>query len=265
MVRLPEELTDLEKLALIPISYSRLDTAFGASFGCEAKYFYTYIQGEPREFGAPAALGNIVHDVLENTLEPDETIKTDIYEKMLEEFVVASETHDPEKEIPQDLYDVGRTMLSEFVDRHAGSSFPIHAKEMPFKVVIGTALVGGFIDRVDVEPDRVVITDYKTGKWEVPQKGIVNNLQLGIYALAAQKMFPDKEVYAQMYYLRSGKQKGHSFSESDLAAVESSVTFLVEELIVKQNYKFTSNFRACNWCDFAKSGVCPVGAKRLKR
>lgn len=60
-----DNLSDFEKLSLVDFSYSRIDTYNQ----CAAKYFYSYIQKEPRQFNAAATLGNIVHSVLENTLD----------------------------------------------------------------------------------------------------------------------------------------------------------------------------------------------------
>lgn len=51
-IRSLDELTDLEKLSLVDFSYSRLDTYKM----CPSKYFYTYIQKEPRSFNEPAVL-----------------------------------------------------------------------------------------------------------------------------------------------------------------------------------------------------------------
>lgn len=264
-VRLPEELTDLERLALIPVSYSRLDTYFNATFGCKAKYFYQYIAKEPQVFGAAALLGNVIHQVLENVLEDGMKIVPKLSEAFAAEFVVAMSDLDKEGIINNELQIVGMAMLNEFVDRHTGEKLQISEKEMEFEVVVGTALIRGYIDRVDVVGDRVNITDYKSGRIEVAAKDMHANLQLGLYALVADKMFPGKEIYAQMYYLRSGRQKGHLFTRDDLDAVESKLTSLVNELIVRQNYEFTSNPRTCYSCDYAKNGVCPMGTKRVRR
>ena len=51
-IRSLDELTDLEKLSLVDFSYSRLDTYKM----CPSKYFYAYIQKEPRSFNEPAVL-----------------------------------------------------------------------------------------------------------------------------------------------------------------------------------------------------------------
>lgn len=264
-IRLLEDLTDFEKLGLIPLSYSRISTLEGDAFSCLAKYFYTYIIGEPRQFGEAATLGNIIHDVLENKLEANETITEDLLDQLYLEFEERRVERDPDNEISEELIEIGKYMLTEFVDRHSGDSFPIESKEMEFQIVVGRGLINGFIDRVDIKGNRLIITDYKSGKNEVAQKHVPTNLQLGIYALAASKLYPGKEVYAQLYYLRSGKMKGHLFSEGDLSKVEQRLVEIADKLTTIQNYPTTSNVRVCYWCDHAKSGVCTVGAKRINR
>jgi hypothetical protein len=47
-----EDLDPLQKLSLLDFSYSRIDTYMQ----CPSKYFYSYIQKEPRLFGEAATL-----------------------------------------------------------------------------------------------------------------------------------------------------------------------------------------------------------------
>lgn len=51
-IRAIEDLDSLERLALVDFSYSRIDTYTQ----CPSKYFYSYIQKEPRLFGEAATL-----------------------------------------------------------------------------------------------------------------------------------------------------------------------------------------------------------------
>lgn len=113
--------------------------------------------------------------------------------------------------------------------------------------------------------DRVNIIDYKTGKWEVSQKEVPNNLQLGIYALAVSTAFPDKEIYAELYYLRSGKRKGHLFSKEDLNNVKIKILGNINKIIEDTSFLATSNGRICSYCEHAKSGACPTGVFRNKK
>lgn len=260
-VRLLEELTDLERLALIDVSYSRLDTFFGKDWGCQAKYFYTYITKEERQFGAAATLGNVVHTALENKLERGKKIEA---WELIKEYDTQLKEYDPDHKIDDQLRQAGREMIFEFVDRHEGQTFPIESKEQSFAIVVGNGLISGYIDRIDIYKHRLVIIDYKTGKKEVAQKNIANDLQLGIYALAMDKMYPGHEIYASLYYLRTGRQKGHSFTKSDLESVEKRLLSMINQLADTRDFHPTANERMCNYCDF-NNGVCPTGTSRVTR
>lgn len=210
-------------------------------------------------------LGTVVHQLLEDHLEVDVPVDNTLLSTLQEHFPKVLEELDTEHLVDQPLIDAGNVMLTEFVDRHMNESFSILAKEMPFEVVIGTGLFRGFIDRVDVTDDTIYICDYKTGKWEVSFKDAPNNLQIGLYALAMRKMYPEiPKIYAELYYLRSGRQKGHLFTEGDLEEVESRLLGLTNQVIHQNNFAYTAEPRSCSFCDFASNGTCPVGVKRYR-
>lgn len=252
------DLQDLELLSLVDFSYSRIDTYQQ----CPAKYFYSYIAKEPRLFNPPAVLGNIVHAVLENVLDNDKTLDLNELE---EEYNKNIPIWDPEDNIPKDLISVGSVILQEFYDEYSDKKFNIYEKELGFDFIIGSYRIIGFIDRVDIVGDRVNIIDYKTGKWEVALKDIANNLQLGIYALAMHNIFPEKEIYAELHYLRSGKKKGHLFTPEDIENVKLKLISSITKIINDTNFTATSNVRICSYCDHAKSGACPTGVFRNKK
>lgn len=258
LIKSYNDLSSLEKLGVVDFSYSRLDTYNQ----CAAKYFYSYILKEPRQFNAPAVLGNIVHSVLENILDNDKVL--DIGE-LRDEYRKNVPIWDPDNLIPPDLISVGSIIIDEFYDQHADKQFNIYEKEMSFNFILGIYRIIGFIDRVDIVGDRVNITDYKTGKWEVTQKDVHNNLQLGIYALALHNIFPEKEIYAELYYLRSGKRKGHLFSPEDIENVKVKLINNIHAIMNDGNFLPTSNTRICSYCDHAKSEACGTGVFRNKK
>lgn len=256
LLRRLEDLDPLEQLALIDMSYSRLSTYDE----CPAKYFYTYIAKEPRVFGPAASLGSVVHSVLEDVVgEP-----LDLPE-MLELMVEHREEHDPEHLITEELWEVGKQVLTEFYDTHQDEEFHIIGKELPFALLIGSAKVIGYIDLVTRFKEHIAITDYKTGKWEVANKNIPENLQLGLYALAVAQEFPGIPIYAELYYLRSGNRKGHWFKPEDLESVHDRSLTQVQQMITDLNFNYTENPRPCqSYCDFARTGACKIGAQRLR-
>jgi DNA helicase-2/ATP-dependent DNA helicase PcrA len=198
-IRSLNEVSDLEKLSLTDFSYSRIDTYKM----CPSKYFYTYIQKEPRLFGEAAVLGNIVHTVLEHNVSATETLD---YEKLQVAYAEQRKSYDPDNKINDNLIEAGNEIISEFYDQYADTLFDVLHKEYGFQFVIGSYLISGYIDRVDnFGPNAIKIIDYKTGKWEISPKDIPSNLQLGIYAVAMDQVYPDKDIHAELYYLRSRK------------------------------------------------------------
>jgi len=210
----------------------------------------------------PQCFGNIVHTVLENVISNDSSLD---YSQIEIEYEKSKESHDPDQKISEQLISVGKEILDEFYDQNINTQFNVYDKEYAFKFVLGNHLIVGFIDRIDVVGDQVTIVDYKTGKWEVSQKSIPSNLQLGIYAIAASELFPDKTITAELYYLRSGKHKSHTYTKEDLERLKQDVIDSINEIINDNSFAATSNSRACSYCDHAKSGACGTGVFRSKK
>lgn len=253
-----DDIDDFQKLTLTEFSYSRIDTYDM----CPSKYFFSYIKKEPRRFGEAAVLGNIVHAVLEDVVSNEKPLQLN---EMLDKYEEKKTSYDPTNLISKELINVGGEILEEFYDLNQDKLFDVYDKEMSFNFIIGNYSIIGYIDRVDVVGDNVQIVDYKTGKREVAAKDVSNNLQLGIYALAASIAFPGKTITAALQYLRSGRVKSHTYSQEDLENVKQMVIQKINRIMNDNNFTPTSNERICSFCDHGASGACGIGAVRYRK
>lgn len=258
MPRFPEALSPLERLSLVDMSYSRISNYHDF---CHLKYFLSSIIQEPQVFGAAGVMGNILHSTLEDhvgtELELDEMIKS---------FDFYKEEKDPEGMIGTQLEYDGLNMLTEFYDRHSNDSFDIIAAEQYFEIVIGNTLMRGYIDLIErVDDTTILIRDWKSGKRAVPYAQIESNLQLIIYTLACSMLYPEVNTFqTQLYYLRTGQQRGHVFQRSDLADLELKVVKAVWEMLEDKHHHPTQKTYVCSFCDHAATGACTLGVMRNK-
>lgn len=256
MIELESNISPLKKLSLQDMSYSRISTYEW----CQLKYYYAYILKAPQTYGAAAVLGNMVHKALEITLEDGEEINK---LELLQNYKAAVNEYDPQGDIVAPaMIQEGEDMLVAFIQDNPGP-VSVHEKEMAFSFVLGRARVNGFIDFVSLSDTQVSIKDYKSGKRQITKKETPTNIQLGIYSLFMNYLFPDKEVYAELYYMRKGSIRGHTFTQEQLEEVEANITDKIEEILNKENFLPTADENKCRWCSFAEDGTCPAGAKRL--
>lgn len=127
----------------------------------------------------------------------------------------------------------------------------------------------GIIDRVDISADgqSVLVTDYKTGsvnRYRDLEKDPIDHgkrLQLGIYSLAAQRLFSDATRVQAAYWFTSGGG-GFKFLPSNYFDIEDAhtarrfrdgVTTVVEGIragVFPANPGKDSDYNNCRYCDF---------------
>ncbi|MBI4832399.1 MAG: PD-(D/E)XK nuclease family protein [Candidatus Lindowbacteria bacterium] len=73
----------------------------------------------------------------------------------------------------------------------------------------------GKIDRVHREGDSLKIVDYKTG---IADEG-GHRLQLGIYRMAMESVFGEKDILTSDYYLSTGEEKEQRFTVEELGEI----------------------------------------------
>jgi len=94
----------------------------------------------------------------------------------------------------------GEVQLSNYYDRYEEFPTTPLLVEKTFVFLLDDIRISGKIDRVDkAGGNKINIIDYKTGKGK-SQSEVDKDLQLSIYAAAAEEVFPGKEVVDFIFY-----------------------------------------------------------------
>ncbi len=186
-----------------------------------------------------------------------------------------------EKELSENEEDMRRAVKNLIQKMKENRQYPIFA-EMPFgkvkregeeepdpEMIIeregNQFAIRGFIDRVDydVSSGKFVVVDYKSGKIENKSKlrrGDRDDLlQDWIYALAFEKLFPDREVVSSRYIFTSSnnleitanmtKEKKKQFEDRMFAEIERIESR--KDIACKDQEKdFPDWENTCKYCDF---------------
>jgi ATP-dependent helicase/nuclease subunit A len=85
---------------------------------------------------------------------------------------------------------------------------PDSRAEVPLTGVIGDAIVGGLVDRLVVEPDRVLVVDFKTNRRtpaRVEDTPVMYLRQMASYRAVLRAIFPDRAVRCALVWTREAK------------------------------------------------------------
>jgi RecB family exonuclease len=276
------------------LSASRLET-YAA---CPLRYFYRYVLGlkvhpEPeRVFQLdPAEKGNLMHEVLEETLSrgakegwlkardeekgrkvlEEETQKA--FKKFEKEGIPGSPAlwewsqfivrKDLDKALKKALEDPDWTAV-DFEKAFGRPGQP----EVSFKTPTGVFRLEGFMDRVDLSPDgkKLRVLDYKTGSKEGFKKDSVKEgtkIQMPLYLWACRTLYPgvvpEKAVYE--FLTTKGDYGSVGFDATEWTRVEKPLTALLTTAseAVDQGL-FPAAAKACDRCDYRT--LCGPGAEK---
>jgi len=198
-------------------SYSRLN-GFDQ---CPKKFLWRYVWNvTPPVEGVEAFVGKRVHESLESLYAgrirgeaaPDLQVILEGYstswERGWSDAVRIVAAHDAEH-----YRRIGSECLASYYHRHhpfdAGTTVGV---EQGFEFPVdgsGRHQLRGFIDRIDIAPDGAVeVHDYKTSGRTATREALEKDLQVGLYELAARRMFPEhRRVRLVWHYLRAGVEQ----------------------------------------------------------
>ncbi len=260
-------------------SYSALDT-FKI---CPKKYQFQEIDKIKTPKKPEQVFGTLVHSALKfmferNPLYPTMDEVADFYSKTwggaAEKILWGSET---EKETKEKIYfEEGLRMLKNFYKKNSPWNFNPVELESRFSVEIKdeetgeTHSLAGIMDRLDKDPASEVyeIIDYKTGKKMPAEDSLADNLQLGLYALALKRRWPninENQIKLSLYFLKHNEKISVAASAENLERVKRRILTTVREIAEKSK---TGEFPPmpgplCGYCGYRK--ICPMWSHEYKK
>ena len=130
--------------------------------------------------------------------------------------------------------------------------------ELKFEAVLGGVKVRGIIDRLDLQGDEFVITDYKTGR--VPSERYESKAiaQLHIYSAMLEQLFGRRAKRVQLLYL-SGPTVIHAEPSAQTTrgtkVTVKAVQSAVERACERDDFRPVRS-KLCDWCAYRE--ICPA-------
>ncbi len=126
---------------------------------------------------------------------------------------------------------------------------------------MGRYILTGRIDRVDEHPDGTLeIIDYKSGRADVTDEQVRNDLALHCYALLLQEHYPDRPLRIAIYALRANRKASVLLSHEALEDFRQLLNQLVGQILDEDwdllNPQWIDH---CAHCEFLRLCVGKLG------
>jgi putative RecB family exonuclease len=153
-----------------------------------------------------------------------------------------------------EAYSEGLAILERHVEDHQ-----VQARESKTLFVekqlrhdMGDFVLLGRLDRVDEYPDGTLeIIDYKSGRQSVCERDVEEDIAMNVYQILLKKKYPDREVRARIWALRSGESATHAFTAQQLDEFEAVVLQIGRQIVLEDFHERRPVDRPlCASCDF---------------
>lgn len=254
--------SNIEKTILdFPDNFSNLDIELSPSSillfkDCQKKFEYKYVYNMPEKkpiFWEEIRLGSFVHLILSKGVRANLKSKEEF-------FNVAKELH---REIDWEFIDIKEAfnLIDIFFKNNYGKYDENSKTEQVLKINLGGMNFVGFADRIDFGKNGLEIVDYKTGSSNI--FGSSRNLQLGYYAIAAEKLGVVKKITLDL--LRKGESVEFELKGNVAKSIKSNLVFnlggIKKELVsqgekileaLNNGFKKCSVEKNCSFCNELK-------------
>ena len=246
---------------------------------CPRKYQYDKLDGlgkNTQESSLHLALGHAVHYALEYLYNQVTDIKLPDQQKTLDTF-----QYQRERELEKFNVTLDSEEIKTFYDRGVSYIQRYYTNYHPFDQAITMSVeeniqfpivddidFSGKIDRLDVQGDTLIITDYKTNKRLLPDTKDTNYEQLILYGLGIKQRYGKKftNIIGKLIYLHLQKEYTRSIDDKLMQEIKSKYLTVAQEIEqAKINYNAgktekewfpTTPGTHCQYCPF--QSICPV-------
>lgn len=223
---------------------------------CKQKYYFNYYEKLPKVPNPVFKLGTACHETLEYAgrifMDKGKLTKKDIDNIMDEYIKISVKEGIQELAIHKEGAELIKKRLKDFeIGRKILTLEETFGFKDDLKTENGVYLTGAMDKVVEVDDDTLLVVDYKTSKTAPTAEQLKTDIQLSIYDVVANMLFPQyKRIILSLDMLRSDLLYTYRTTEER----ESFLKYL--EAINTAMYAFTKKDakpeinQFCAWCDF---------------
>lgn len=228
---------------------------------CPMKYLFQYgwgLRGGPR---AEMTFGNVMHKTVKDFVAAVE----DGHRPSLDDVLAIydrewSSAGFPDVYQEEEYKKTGRDQLAAFYKSYTKAPARVLFQEKPFELPLDhDVVITGRMDQINrIDGEAVEIIDYKTGKPK-DQKKTDENLQLSVYALAAEEVLELDPKRLVFYNLMTNEAVVTKRDAKALKELKEEI-YETADLIRAGEFAARPSF-VCRWCDFKP--ICPAHEELL--
>jgi DNA helicase II / ATP-dependent DNA helicase PcrA len=231
-------------------------SAIDAYERCPMQYMFKYVWGIRGGAQAMATFGNVMHRTIKEFVAEHSKRKKFLFEEVCaiydREWSAAGfidEYHE------QEYRKAGREQLEVFHRSYCGAPADLLHQEKTFELPLEhDVIITGRMDQVNrVEGNQVEIIDYKTGRPK-DGKAAAKDLQLGVYALAADEVLDLDPVRLVFYNLMTNEAVAATRDASALKETKEKIAEVAGRIRARE-FSAKPGF-GCGFCDYKP--LCPA-------
>jgi DNA helicase II / ATP-dependent DNA helicase PcrA len=231
-------------------------SAIDAYDRCPMRYMFQYVWGIRGGAHAMATFGNVMHRTIKEFVAEHgkrgkillEELHA-IYEREWSAAGFIDEYHEAE------YRKAGREQLEAFHGSYCGAPADVLHQEKAFELPLEhDVIVTGRMDQVNrIEGNQVEIIDYKTGRPK-DVKAAANDLQLGVYALAAEQVLDLDPLRLVFYNLMTNEAVAATRDDKALKETREKIAEVADRIRAR-DFSAQPGF-GCGFCDYKP--LCPA-------